>query len=74
MKEDKNEILDKICIALNANNIDVISNLVESALDYGYSIEEIKDRARFCLARPNFDVICEFCRAMSFEENRRSAK
>jgi len=30
--------------------------------------------ARGCIARPDFDVICEFCRAMRFEENRRSEK
>lgn len=74
MNKNKNEILDKICIAINSNNVSIIFSLVESALDHGYSIEDIKNRVRFCLSRPNFDVICELCRAMRFEENRRINK
>jgi len=66
----ENKILEKICIALNANNVEGISNLVESAFDVGYTAEEIKKAIRDCMARPDFDVICEFCRAMRFEENK----
>ena len=66
----RSEILENICIALNANNVDEISKLVESAFDVGCTAEEIKNAARSCMARPGFDVICEFCRAMRFEEIR----
>ena len=74
MEEKKSEILGDICVALNANDLDGISKLVESAFDVGCTVEEIKNAARGCIARPDFDVICEFCRAMRFEENRRSIK
>lgn len=74
MKEKKSEILENICIAINANNVDLISKLVESAFDAGFTADEIKNRIRICMARPDFDVICEFCRVMRFEENRRSAR
>jgi len=74
MTEKRSEILGNICVALNANDLDEISKLVESAFDVGYTAEEIKNAARGCMARPDFDVICEFCRAMRFEENRRSKK
>ena len=70
----RSEILGNICIALNANDLDEMSKLVESAFDVGCTAEEIKNAARGCMARPDFDVICEFCRAMRFEENRRSEK
>jgi len=70
----KSEILKKICIALNANDVDAMSKLVESAFDVGHTVEEIKEAARDCMARPGFDVICEFCRAMHFEENRRTKR
>ena len=68
----ENKILEKICIALNASNVDAIPRLVESAFDVGYTAEEIKNRVRICMARPDFDVICEFCRTMRFEEDRRT--
>jgi len=71
VKEKRSKILENICVALNASNIDVIFRLVESAFDEGYTAEEIKNKVRMCMARPDFDVICEFCRAMRFEENRR---
>lgn len=74
MNEKRSEILGNICIALNANNVDAMPRLVESAFDAGYTVEEIKNRVRICMARPGFDVICEFCRAMHFEENRRGEK
>ncbi|MCK4429755.1 MAG: hypothetical protein KAW19_00485 [Candidatus Aminicenantes bacterium] len=74
VNEKRSEILGNICIALNANDLDEISKLVESAFDVGCTVEEIKKAARGCIARPDFDVICEFCRAMRFEENRRSEK
>ena len=70
----ENKILENICIALNANNVDAMPRLVESAFDAGYSVTEIKNVVRMCIARPDFDVICEFCRAMRFEENRRREK
>lgn len=70
----ENKILEKICIALNANNVAGISKLVESAFDAGYMAEEVKGAVRNCMGRPDFDVICEFCRAMRFEENRRREK
>jgi len=66
----KSELLEKICIALNANDVDAMSKLVESAFDAGYTAEEIKEAARNCMAHPNFDVIYEFCRAMHFEEDK----
>jgi len=72
--EKRSEILGNICVALNANDLDEMSKLVESAFDVGCTVEEIKNAARGCIARPDFDVICEFCRAMRFEENRRSEK
>jgi len=71
---EENKILENICIALNASNVDAMPKLVESAFDAGYTTEEIKNRVRICVARPDFDVICEFCRAMRFEGNRRSEK
>ena len=74
MNEKRSEILENICVALNANNIDAISKLVESAYNVGCTAEEIKNRVRICMARPDFDVICEFCRSMRFEENRRGEK
>ena len=74
MNEKRSKILENICVAINANNIDIITRLVESAFDEGYTAEEIKNRVRICMARPDFDVICEFCRAMRFEENRRGEK
>ena len=74
VNEKRSEILEDICIALNASNVDAMPRLVESAFDVGYTAEEIKNRVRICMARPDFDVICEFCRAMRFEENRRSEK
>jgi len=70
----KNKILNKICIALNANNVDAMPRLVESAFDAGYTVDEVKNAVRICMARPSFDVICEFCRAMRFEENRKREK
>jgi len=70
-KEEISEILEKICIALNANNVDEISKLVESAFNAGFTAEEIKKVVRKCMARPNFDVICEFCKTMRLEENKR---
>jgi len=74
VNEKRSEILENICIALNASNVDAMPKLVESAFDVGYTTEEIKNRVRICVARPDFDVICEFCRAMHFEGNRRSEK
>lgn len=74
MKQKKSEILEDICIAINASNVDAIFKLVESAFDAGFTANEIKDRVRICMARPDFDVICEFCRAIRFEENRRIAR
>ena len=74
MNEKRNEILEDICVALNASNVDSMSMLVESAFDVGCTSEEIKNRVRICMARPDFDVICEFCRAMLFEESRRGEK
>jgi len=74
VKQKKSEILEDICIAINASNADAISKLVESAFDAGFTANEIKNRVRICMARPDFDVICEFCRSMRFEENRRSAR
>ena len=71
---NRNDILEKISIALNADNVKEISKLVESAFDVGHTSEEIKTIARDCIVRPDFDVICEFCKAMRFEENRRSGK
>jgi len=71
---EENKILENICIGLNTDNVDAMPRLVESAFDAGYTIEEIKNRVRICMGRPDFDVICEFCRAMRFEENRRSEK
>ena len=71
MNEKRSDILDNICIALNADNINAISGLVEYAFDAGYTVEEIKNRVRRDMVRPGFDVICEFCRVMSFEEHRR---
>jgi len=73
-KEKRSEILEKICIALNANDVAAISKLVESAFDAGFTAEKIKKIIRNCMACPNFDVICEFCRIMRFEENRRRVK
>ena len=70
----ENKILENICIALNANNVDAMPRLVESAFDVGYTVNELKNAVRNCVVRPGFDVICEFCRAMHFEENRRSEK
>jgi len=67
---NRNDILEKIGIAINAGNVKEISKLVESAFDAGYTSEEIKDIARECIVRPDFDVICEFCRVIRFEENR----
>lgn len=74
VNEKRSEILENICVALNASNVDAMPRLVESAFDAEYTVEEIKNRVRICMARPDFDVICEFCRAMRFEENRRSEK
>ena len=75
MTEKGREILEDICIALNANNVGAMSKLVEPAFDVGYTLDEIKNEVRNCMgARPSFDVICELCRAMRFEENRRSEK
>ncbi len=74
MNDKRSVILDNICIAINADNIDAIPGLVKSAYDAGYTVEEIKNRVRICMARPGFDVICEFCRAMRFEENRQGKK
>ena len=74
MNEKRSEILENICVALNASNVDAMPRLVESAFDVGCTAKEIKNTARGCIARPDFDVICEFCRAMRFEENRRSEK
>jgi len=71
---EENKILENICIALNANNVDAMPRLVESAFDAGYTVDEVKNAVRICMARPDFDVICEFCRAMHFEESRRSEK
>jgi len=71
---EENKILENICIALNANNVDAMPRLVKSAFDVGCTAEETKNAVRNCMARPNFDVICEFCRAMHFEESRRSEK
>ena len=73
-REKRSEILENICVALNASNVNAMPRLVESAFDVGYTAEEIKNRVRICMARPDFDVICEFCRAMRFEENRRGGK
>jgi len=74
VNEKRSEILGNICVALNASNVDAMPRLVESAFDAGYTAEEIKNKARICMTRPDFDIICEFCRAMRFEENRRSKK
>jgi len=74
VNEKRSEILEDICVALNASNVDAMPRLVESAFDVGCTAEEIKNRVRICMARPDFDVICEFCRAMHFEENRRGEK
>ena len=71
-KEERSEILERICIALNANDVAAISKLVESAFDAGFTAEEIKKIIRNCMTCPNFDVICEFCKTMHFEENKRS--
>lgn len=68
---DGKKILEKICIALNANDVGAVANLVESAFDAGHTAEEIKEAANNCMSHPNFDVIYEFCRAMHFEEDRR---
>ena len=70
----RSEILEKIRIALNADDVGAVSKLVESEFDDGYTAEEIKEAARLCMAHPNFDVIYEFCRAMHFEENRRTKR
>ena len=69
----KSEILEKICIAITANNIKEIAKLVEKAFDAGYTVKEIKDSVRTLMER-NFDAICEFYRAMHFEENRRTKR
>jgi hypothetical protein len=74
VSEKRNDILEKIGIALNADNVKGISKLIEYAFDTGYTAEEIKTIARDCIVRPDFDVICEFCRVMRFEENRMSRK
>lgn len=74
VNEKRSEILGNICVALNANDDGAMSKLVESAFDVGCTAEEIKNKVRICMTRPDFDVICEFCRAMRFEENRRSKK
>ena len=74
MVKKRREILERICIALNADDVDAISKLVESAFDFGYTAEEIKAAIRRCMAHPNFDVICEFCKVMRFEEKQRSKK
>ena len=74
VNEKRSEILEDICVALNASNVDAMPRLVESAFDVGCTAEEIKNRVRICMARPDFDVICEFCRAMLFEESRRGKK
>ena len=71
---EENKILENICVALNANNVDEMPRLVGSAFDAGYTIDELKNAVRNCMARPGFDVICEFCRATLFEENRRGKK
>ena len=71
VNEKRSEILGKICIALNANDVDIISKLVESAFDAGHMAVEIKEVVHNCMSHPNFDAIYEFCRAMQFEENRR---
>ena len=68
---DGSVIFDKICIALNANDVDSIPILVESAFDCGYTEQEIKEAVKKCIVRPNFDVIYEFCRAMHYEKVRR---
>lgn len=67
----RSEILEKICIALNADDVGAMSKLVESAFDAGHTAAEIKEVVRNCMSHPNFDVIYEFCRAMHFEEDRR---
>jgi len=74
VNEKRSETLEDICVALNASNVDAMPRLVESAFDVGCTAEEIKNRVRICMSRPDFDVICEFCRAMHFEENRRGEK
>ena len=74
MNEKRSEILENICVVLNANDDGAMSKLVESAFDAGCTAEEIKNAARGCMARPDFDVICEFCRAMRFEEDRRTKR
>jgi len=63
-------ILEKIVIAINANNIKDIAKLVEKAFDEGFTVKEIKDSIRIVMR--NFDAICEFCRAMHFEGNGRT--
>lgn len=68
---DGKKILEKICIALNANDVGAVAKLVESAFDVGHTAEEIKEAVSNCTSHPNFDVIYEFCRAMHFEEDRR---
>ena len=74
MNEKRNEILDSIYVALNASNFDAMPRLVESAFDVGCTSEEIKNRVRICMVGHDFDAICEFCRAMRFEENRMGEK
>ena len=74
MTERKGQILEKIGIALNADDIEGIPYLVETAFDIGCTLEEIKNVARNCIKRPDFDVICEFCRVVGFEEKRRSGE
>ena len=74
IKEEGSEILEKIVIAIDADNIEDIAKLVEKAFDEGCAAKEIKDSIRILMERPKFDTICEFCRAMHFEENRRTKR
>ena len=66
------ELLEKTAIAINTDNIEDIAKLVEKAFDEGCTAKEIKDRLRILMERPKFDTICEFCRAMRFEENMKA--
>ena len=66
------ELLEKTAIAINADNVEDIVKLVKKAFDEGCTAKEIKDYIRILMERPKFDTICEFCRAMCFEENMRA--
>jgi len=74
VNKKRREILGKICIAINSSNVNIISKLVEFAFNAGYTAEEIKKRVRICDKRHDFNVICEFCRILRFEESRRNEK